>query len=307
MFFVLKVEGEQEEGPKENFLKKIYRKEYKKLLIIPILLFVFAVVQIGMQFASTGDFLNKGVSLKGGLTVSVETDINIVELQNYLADEFSAADISVRSLSEEGAQVGVVIEASDVEAEELIGALEEKLGVEREEFSVGSMGGSLGASFFKETLRALILAFIFMGVVVFIYFRVPIPSLAVILSAFSDIIVTLAIVNIMGIKLSTAGIAAFLMLIGYSVDTNILLSTKVLKRKEGSVLDRVFNAMKTGFTMSITTIAAVVVALIFAQSEVLIQIMTILLIGLVVDLINTWIQNAGILRWHVERKKHGED
>ncbi|MBW2995811.1 protein translocase subunit SecF [Candidatus Woesearchaeota archaeon] len=304
MFFVLKVE---EEEHKENFLKKIYRKQYKRLLIIPILLFVLAILQIGMQFASTGDFLNKGVSLKGGLTVSVETDADIIALQNFLADEFPGADTSVRSLSEEGAQVGVVIEASDVEAEELLGVLEERLDVDREDFSVGSMGGSLGASFFKETFRALILAFLFMGIVVFLYFRVPIPSLAVILSAFSDIIVTLAIVNLMGIKLSTAGLAAFLMLIGYSVDTNILLSTKVLKRKEGSVLDRVFNAMKTGFTMSVTTIAAVVVALIFAQSEVLIQIMTILLIGLVVDLINTWIQNAGILRWFIERKKHGED
>ena len=124
MFFVLKVE---EEEHKENFLKKLYRKEYKKLLIIPILLFVFAVVQIGMQYAGTGDFLNKGVSLKGGLTVSVETDADTVSLQNYLADEFPGADISVRSLSEEGVQVGVIIEASDVEAEELIGVLEEKL------------------------------------------------------------------------------------------------------------------------------------------------------------------------------------
>ena len=152
-----------------------------------------------------------------------------------------------------------------------------------------------------------VLAFIFMGIVVFLYFRIPVPSLAVILSAFSDIIVTLAVVNIMGMKLSTAGIAAFLMLIGYAVDTNILLSIKVLKRKEGGILDRILIAMKTGLMMSTTTIIAIIVALSFAQSEVLKQIMTILLIGLLVDLPSTWIQNAGILRWYLERKKHGED
>jgi len=135
-----------------------------------------------------------------------------------------------------------------------------------------------------------------------IYFINSIPSLAVILSAFSDIIITLAIVNIVGMKLSTAGIAAFLMLIGYSVDTDILLSTKVLKTREGSILNRIFIAMKTGLTMSVTTMAAITVALIFAQSEVLKQIMTILLIGLLIDLINTWIQNAGILRWYMEKK-----
>ena len=43
------------------------------------------------------------------------------------------------------------------------------------------------------------------------------------------------------------------------------------------------------------------VALIFTQSEVIRQIMTILLIGLVVDIINTWIQNAGLLLWYVEK------
>ena len=69
-----------------------------------------------------------------------------------------------------------------------------------------------------------------MGLVVFIYFRTLVPSLAVILAAFSDIVVTLAIFNLTGEKLSTAGVAAFLMLIGYSVDTDILLNTRVLKK-----------------------------------------------------------------------------
>ena len=142
-----------------------------------------------------------------------------------------------------------------------------------------------------------------MGLVVFLYFRTFVPSIAVILAAFSDIIVTLAIANLLNFRLSSAGIAAFLMLIGYSVDTDILLSTRVLKRREGTVMDRVFGAAKTGLTMAITTLVAVIVALIFTQSEVIRQIMSILLIGLSVDLINTWIQNVGLLRLYVERKE----
>ena len=176
-------------------------------------------------------------------------------------------------------------------------------GLTKDDYSNEQMGPSLGASFFKETFRAIIFAFIFMAIVVFYYFRLPAPSLAVILAAFSDIVVTVAIFNLLGFKLSTAGVAAFLMLIGYSVDTDILLSTRVLKRRRGSVLDRVYNSMKTGLTMSATTISAVVIALIFTQSEVLREIMIILFIGLLVDLINTWIQNAGLLRWYCEKKR----
>ena len=60
--------------------------------------------------------------------------------------------------------------------------------------------------------------------------------------------------------------------------------------------------MKTGLTMTVTTLVAMTVALTITQSEVIRQIMIILLIGLVVDLINTWIQNVGLLRLYLERK-----
>ena len=92
------------------------------------------------------------------------------------------------------------------------------------------------------------------------------------------------------------------MLIGYSVDTNILLSTRVLKRKEGTEMERFYGAFKTGIMMSSTTLIALTVALIFTQSEIIKQIMIILIIGLLIDLINTWIQNVGILRLYLERK-----
>ena len=300
-------EEHREEKKKFSF-REFYEKNYKKFLMIPVALLVLAILQIAVQTALTGNFMYRGVSLKGGITISIEKAIDITELNEFLNEEFPRADIMVRALSRGGQQFGVIIEASDVESDELISAVEEKTGkLESGQYNVEVMGSSLGASFFKETIRAVIIAFVFMGIVVFIYFRIPIPSLAVILCAFSDIIVTLAIVNLIGIKVSTAGIAAFLMLIGYSVDTDILLSTRMLKRKEGGLYDAFVGAAKTGLTMNLTTMAAMIVALIFAQSEVLRQIMTILLIGLVVDILNTWLQNAGILRWFLTRKhKHAE-
>ena len=300
----------QEISEKRKFsLRNFYDKHYKKLLIIPFLMLMLAVIQIGYQISTTGDFINKGVSLKGGLTVSIDRVGDIIELENYLHDKFPQADISVRKLSSAGGAVGIIIEAADVNAEELVEAVQSKIGkLTKEEYSVEVMGSSLGASFFKETFKAVIIAFLFMAIVVFLYFRIPIPSLAVVLAAFSDIIVTIAIVNLTGLKLSSAGIVAFLMLIGYSVDTDILLSTRVLKRKSGNILDGILSALKTGVMMNLTTFAALLIALFFAQSIVLKQIMIILLIGLLVDLPNTWLQNAGILRWYLERKiKHGQD
>jgi len=151
------------------------------------------------------------------------------------------------------------------------------------------MGSSLGESFFKETFTALIIAFILMSIIVMIYFRSFIPSVGVIGAAVVDIIVTVAIVDLTGMKIGTGGIAAFLMLIGYSVDTDMLLTTRLLKRKEGTVWERIVGSAKTGLTMTITTLAAMAVGYTFANSLVLKQMFGIIFIGLLVDIISTFI------------------
>ena len=289
-------------------IKKIYGSQYKKLLIIPFALLLIAILLIGFKIASTGDFINRDVSLKGGVTVTIPTagQIDISQLKNTLSPIFPKNDISTKSLSQFGTQVGIIVEAdieenqADTLVTEIGKALNQKL--TSKDYSIEVVGSSLGASFFKEIVIALLTAFLFMAIVVFLYFRTFVPSAAVILSAFSDITVTLAVVNLLDIRLSAAGIAAFLMLIGYSVDTDILLTTRLLKRKEGTEMERIYGAIDTGFTMTLTTLVAVIVGLIFTQSDAIRQIMIILLIGLLVDMVYTWIQNVGILRLYLERK-----
>lgn len=286
-----------------------YHKHYKLWLIIPIILLLASLASIGVKIAKTGDFINRDVSLKGGavITIPFENEVNIFELNNHLSLKFPDDDLTVRSTKELGVQKSIIIEAgiegekSEIEAilKETESKLNAKVG---KEYSVEVMGSSLGKSFFKELVIALIVSFILMAIVVAIYFRVAIPSLAVIISAFADIVMTIAGINLIGMKISTAGIAAFLMLIGYSVDTDVLLTTRVLKRTEGSVTSRVNGAIKTGMLMTTTTLAAVVVALIMSQSSVITQIMTILLVGLFFDMFNTWITNVAILRYYLEWK-----
>jgi len=137
-----------------------------------------------------------------------------------------------------------------------------------------------------------------------LYLIESVPSIAVIFAAFTDIIFTLTIVDFFGIKLSSAGIAAFLMLIGYSVDTDILLTSRVLKKKEGEINKRIYDAFKTGIMMTLTSLLAVLPAffLVTGLPESFRQIFLILAIGLFADIFNTWLTNAGIIKWYYERK-----
>ncbi len=156
--------------------------------------------------------------------------------------------------------------------------------------------------FYGHALITIILALILWVGLMVMYLRTSVPSFAIILCAISDIFFSLAIFNLSGMKLNIAGVAAFLMLVGYSIDTDILMSVRVLKRREGAVFDRMIGAMKTGLMMSFSALIAVLSAYFFTSSDVIKEIMFILAVGLVGDIVFTWIQNAGILRWHLERK-----
>jgi preprotein translocase subunit SecF len=94
------------------------------------------------------------------------------------------------------------------------------------------------------------------------------------------------------------------MLIGYSVDSDILLTMRVLKR-QGKLEDKLAGAFRTGIIMTSTALAAVLslwIVSTLGQIEVIRDIAAVLFVGLVLDIINTWITNATILKWYAERK-----
>jgi preprotein translocase subunit SecF len=352
---------EVQDKPKDDYhpVLRFYRDNSKRLLLIPLIILLLSFAQIGYNTYSTGEFVNKGVTLKGGITLTIpyDGDLNPKDIQRTLVQEYPQNDLTVKLVRGFQGTSNLIIEvdlttgddATDEETGRFIEEIEKITEVQRSEYKTEITGPSLSQQFFYETIIAVIIAFLFMGLVVFFYFsddgkakliatlvtifavfmvyysgsvifmllaalsvvglfyvyiRFNIPSMAVILSALSDIVVTVAVVNMLGIKVSSAGIAAFLMLIGYSVDTDILLSNRVMKRKGGTVFSRILDAAKTGLTMSGTTMVALIIALTLSQSVVISQIMTILLIGLIVDLMNTWIMNAGLLKWFMERTKN---
>ncbi len=285
---------------------KFHDKNYKLLLLIPAIVIVLGIIYMGFFYSINNDFIYRDISLTGGTSITIYDQIPSDQLKQDLA--FELEDISTREIYDfsTGDQEAIIIETKS-NAEYATNVIEKYIGYELDEenSSIEFTGSALSQSFFRQLLIAILIAFIFMAIVVFIIFRILIPSTAIIMAAIADIFMTLLAVNILGIELSTAGIVAFLMLIGYSVDTDILLTTRVLKR-QGKLNEKLYSAFKTGLTMTFTSLVAVGVALIFAVSfsVVLTQIFLILFIGLVFDIFNTWITNASILKWYVLKQEN---
>ena len=288
-------------------LSKIHDKHYKTLLLIPLILIILSLVYLVVLYSNTGDFMKKDISLTGGTSVTIYEQADIEKLEIDLKEQLE--DLNIREIYDlrTREQKAVIIETTS-EGDFTKQVLEEYFGlelIEGENSNFEFTGSTLSQSFYRQLLIAILIAFLFMAIVVFIIFRTAIPSIAVIVSAFADILMTLVLIDILGIKISTAGIIAFLMLIGYSVDTDILLTTRILKRKEGSLNKRIFGAFKTGITMTLTSLLAMLIALFVVKSfsPVLTQIFTVIVIGLAFDLLNTWITNVSILKWYMKSRR----
>ncbi len=287
--------------------KNWHDKYYKILLIIPAILIIFSFIYMVNFYNQHGDFIKKDISLTGGTSVTLYEKLDVLELKQGLQDKLQ--DVNVREVydlitKEQKAVIVETISGADETRNVLENYLKHELSDENSSFEF--TGSSLSKGFYKQLLIAILIAFLAMGIVIFLIFRIFMPSLAVILSAFADILMTLVTVNLLGIEVSTAGIVAFLMLIGYSVDTDILLTSRVLKREGDSLNKKIFDSFKTGMTMTLTALLSVLVALFIVRSfsSVLTQIFTILSIGLVFDIFNTWITNVSIIKWYI-KSKHG--
>ena len=290
----------------EQRKKNWHDRNYKLLLLIPAILLVFSFVYVGVFYQTHGDIFYKDISLTGGTTLTIQEKIDVNELKEDLSDKLE--DLNVREIYEliTGEQKAVVLETkASVTATKSV--VEDYLGYEltEENSSIEFTSSIFSENFYRQLLIAILIAFVFMAIVVFIIFRTFVPSIAVIISAFADILMTLVLVDILGLKMSLGGIIAFLMLIGYSVDTDILLTNRILKRSEGSINERAFGAFKTGMTMTLTSLLAFAIALIIVSSfsMILTQIFSILVIGLGFDILNTWITNISIIKWYAEKKK----
>jgi preprotein translocase subunit SecF len=90
------------------------------------------------------------------------------------------------------------------------------------------------------------------------------------------------------------------MIIGYSVDSDILLNNHILRRS-GGFYESTHRAMRTGVTMTVTSLSAMAVMAFVAWIfgiDLLRDIGIVLVFGLATDLMNTYMLNLSLLRWY---------
>ncbi|MBW6462089.1 MAG: protein translocase subunit SecF [DPANN group archaeon] len=284
--------------------------DYKKLLIISFILIFFSVGVLGYNYLQTGEILDKSIDFKGGTVASVVVlsgTVDVSAIKDVANDKIGQVVVRTSTSDED---TSIIFESENVMQDKDIIDILDLAGIsyDSNDINIQSVGAALGAEFMKQALIAVMFAFGFMAIIIFLTFKTFVPSIAIIASATVDILFAMALMVIFGVTLNLGTLAALLLLIGYSVDTDILLTTRLIKRKgEGTLDERVASAMKTGVTMTTSAITAFAVLYLVSTSVVLDQIALVIIFGLLADYITTWFQNVGLLKWYLRDEEKVEE
>jgi preprotein translocase subunit SecF len=261
----------------------------RQLAALPLAVLALALLVLVAWYVMTGAPVTPGIAFTGGTELQITTQAP----QEQVRNSFSIEPESIAETS--GGDYIVTFQSSNTDA-----LVSDARAAGYQVDSVQSTSASFGAETQRLGLIGLLVAFVGMAVLVFAMFRTVVPSIAVVLSAFSDIVIPLALMNLVGIELSLGTVAALLMLIGYSVDSDILLNNHVLKRR-GDFYESTYRARRTGVTMTVTSIAAMATMAVVARYyaiPLMPDIGAVLVMGLVADLMNTYLLNVSLLRWY---------
>lgn len=274
----------------------LWNRYWKILMFLPLVVLAASFAILINNTLATGYFMDRDVEMTGGkiLTFVVES-ADVQKIDSLLPE----AIIHMTQGAANNLLVEVAFDADEERIKDVVNGNAVVVG----EPTIKSIGPAMGAVFLGQAQTAIIFAFIAMGIFVFILFRSLVPSSIVVLAGISDIVITIAILDIIGIRLSLAVLAALLMVIGYSVDTNILLTSNLLRGGAYEIPARIKNALKTSLTMNATTMVALFSVYMISGSFILQQIATVLMIAIAIDVPATWLSNAGLLRLWLTRKK----
>lgn len=282
----------------------------KQLVLIPLVIAAIFGTVVALHWNSTGTPVPLGLDFQGGSFIRVENiqmpqKDQIDEFKIAFKEEYPGANFEARSVGD-----GMNIETSEVfldnqksaSAKTWIQNQVSDMGLgSSPDINIDSMGSVITYVYRSRARNAAIATVVVMAIILFVALRkYPVVG-SILLVIGLDFLGIIGGMALFGIELTRASMAGILLIFGYAVNTNILLSTNVLKRKGGTDQERAASAMSTGIKMSSTSAAAMVVLNLVTSAPELEQISAVLVIGILVDMANTWLLNSGLIMRH-----HGE-
>ncbi|MFZ8855980.1 MAG: hypothetical protein ACO2OX_02155, partial [Candidatus Nanopusillus sp.] len=211
---------------------------YKKFLLISILLFAIFTGTILFNYFKYGYIINKSITISGGYVTLINNNYNLTntEIQNIL-NQMNITDYVLYSTS----NIIYIASRDQINGTLLISLLNQyyNISIQPSDISIQQYSSIVGDLIFNQFLFFVILTMILASFVIFIAFRVSNTTLNIISTILFDVIGLLAILSITKYPIGANGFIAMLMILGFAIDNNVVLSTNMIKEKDKPFIERV--------------------------------------------------------------------
>ena len=270
--------------------------------------------------------LNLSIDFKGGTLVAVNytEDIDITEVRSVLANvsiDGQLFDFSHTEIKHFGDESNIAVRIPSLEDEpdqfpqkfvdNMANAFPNRVPEDENDFilSIEKVGPKIGAELSGDAVMAIIWALLL--ILIYISFRFEFKfAVGAIMALSHDILVTLGIFSILDYEISLAIVAAFLTIVGYSLNDTIVIFDRVrenLKALKKSTMDMVVNqsineSLSRTIITSLTTFFVVLV-LFLVGGEVIHSFSFAMIIGVIVGTYSSiFVASPVIIKMSSEKK-----
>ena len=249
--------------------------------------------------------VNLGIDFKGGtaIGVSFSEDISIEEIRSSLKTvsiNDTNFDLSAEEIKYFGSNSDVMIKIKTLENEpenfgqlvinHLYGSLNSKVPENKNDFilSLGSVSPKVGSELSGKALWSVISALVLILFYISVRFEFRV-ALGAILALVHDVIITLGIFSLTGFEITLSTVAAFLTIVGYSLNDTIVILDRIRENMkssgtvmfESTINKSINQSLSRTLITSLTTLLVIIVLLIYG-GEVIRPFSFTMLVGVII-------------------------
>ncbi|GMA19832.1 protein translocase subunit SecF [Arsenicicoccus piscis] len=279
----------------------------------------FALSAIVLAIALAGLFvrgLNLGLEFTGGSEFRVSGVTNLSGFEGRAKDVVTRTsktqeNVTVTQVGSQGLRIQTE-KLDDKTTQAVANAVAKEFGVPASAVSSTFVGPSWGQSVTQQALKALIIFFLLVALVLAVYFRTWKMSLAALLAMVHDMVITIGIYTLVGFEITPATMIGFLTVLGYSLYDTVVVFDKV---KENTHLAEITGrqsysqaanlavnqTLVRSINTSMVSIIPITVVLLFGLfvigPGVLLDLALVLLVGILVGAYSSIFIASPILAW----------
>jgi preprotein translocase SecF subunit len=249
--------------------------------------------------------VNLGIDFKGGtaIGVSFSEDISIEEIRSSLKTvsiNNTSFDLSTEEIKYFGSNSDVMIKIKTLENEpenfgqlvinHLYGSLNSKVPENKNDFilSLGSVSPKVGSELSGKALWSVFSALVLILFYISVRFEFRF-ALGAILALVHDVIITLGIFSLTGFEITLSTVAAFLTIVGYSLNDTIVILDRIRENMkssgtvmfESTINKSINQSLSRTLITSLTTLLVIIVLLMYG-GEVIRPFSFTMLVGVII-------------------------